>query len=153
MLMLCAMLAACSIWQRSDQDGLDLLKQQHAQWQSLAAQGQAEAQYRLGMSYCCGNGAGHSDALTGYWLCRAAMQGHRGAQFQLGRWYGWHLQKRLFFTDWEYPAYAHFWYSLAAAQGDELAATYRDALERDMTERQIEHSLNWQQHPGQIRCD
>lgn len=51
-----------------------------------AAQGDAEAQYRLGKSWCC-MGPGFDTQTATEWLCRAAKQGHPEALFELGRIY------------------------------------------------------------------
>ena len=41
----------------------------------IAEQGHAEAQYELGLAYCCGTGFYNTTEAIKWW-CRAALQGH-----------------------------------------------------------------------------
>ena len=143
-----------------------------ASLQARAGAGDAEAQYRLGRLYCCGFGGGKDSVLARRWLCRAALQGHAGAQLALGQYFGirtWRedppvLQRgnpyRLFrVTDGKRPldlpqaiAYAHFWYSRAAEAGSPLAAHYARALELDMTPAELSRSRAWRRHPERAGC-
>ena len=127
----------------------DVLKEQRAQWQQLADQGDAEGEYQLGMSYCCGFGPGHTDTEAYKWLCRAALQGHEPAQFQLGRMLGNSIRERPFSMP-QQADFAHMWYGLAAAQGDQLAEAYMLALEQRMTPQQIARARDWQTHPATV---
>ena len=129
--------------------GFDVVKEQRAQWRQLAEQGDAEGEYRLGMSYCCGFGPGRTDTVAYQWLCRAALQGHEQAQFQLGRMAGYGIKERPF-TLPQQMDYAHMWYGLAAAQGDQLAEAYMLALEQRMTPHQIARARDWQTHPATV---
>ena len=114
-----------------------------------ANSGDAAAQYQLGLSYCCGFGAGHDTAKAARWFCEAALQDYGPAQYQLGRVYGvrsdTHWQPR-FRQD---IIYAYMWYSLAALKDVPLAAAERDALARDMSEVELreakEHLRNWRE--------
>ncbi|MDH5738040.1 MAG: hypothetical protein OEZ23_06995, partial [Gammaproteobacteria bacterium] len=54
--------------------------------QVLAEAGDTEAQYQLGMRWCC-FGLGFDTQTATEWLCQAAKSGHVEAQFQLGRIY------------------------------------------------------------------
>lgn len=127
----------------------DVLQLQRDQWRQGAEQGDAEAEYQLGMSYCCGNGPGHTETIARRWLCRAALQGHEEAQLQLGRMYGWEISKRPFSTP-QTADYAYLWYSLAAAQGSQLAAGYLTALQEYMSPSQIARAQDWQTHPDDV---
>ena len=49
-----------------------------------AEQGDAEAQYRLGLAHAEGKGAPQDHRAAAKWYRLAAEQGHAGAQFQLG---------------------------------------------------------------------
>lgn len=129
----------------------DLQQLQRAQWETLAQQGDAEAQYQLGLSYCCGYDA-HRTALAGKWLCSAALQGHPGAQFQLGQLFGFRTLKNRPMSMPSYLDYADFWYSLAAAQGYELAKNYRAAIEPEMTPPQLARAREWQKTPQDHGC-
>jgi len=135
--------------QAAAQDHFDILQLQRAQWQRLADQGNAEAEYQLGMSYCCGDGPGHTEIIARKWLCRAALQGHEQAQLQLGRMYGWEITMRPFSTPQE-ADYAYLWYSLAAAQGSQLAAGYLTAMEEYMSPSEIARAKDWQSHPADV---
>jgi TPR repeat protein len=131
----------------------DILKMQRAQWRRLAEQGDAEGEYQLGMTYCCGFGPGHTDTIAYKWLCRAALQGHEQAQFQLGRMFGYGIKKRPFSTP-QVADVAYMWYGLAAAQGDQVAAGYKTALEQSMSAQQIARARAWEKHPATaVNCD
>lgn len=54
-----------------------------AEWRPLAEQGQAEAQFNLGVLCDGGLGIEQSPALAAHWYRRAAEQGHAEAQFNL----------------------------------------------------------------------
>ena len=127
----------------------DILQMQRDQWRQLAEQGDAEAEYQLGMTYCCGYGPGHTDTTARKWLCRAALQGHEQAQYQLGRMYGYQIKKRPFSTP-SYVEYAYLWYGLAAAQGNQLATGYLASMEQLMSPQQIAEARNWQTHPADV---
>ena len=128
---------------------LNVLQMQRAQWRQLAEGGDAEGEYQLGMSYCCGYGPGHTDTLAYKWLCRAALQGHHQAQFQLGRMLGNAIKKRPFSTP-QHADFAYMWYGLAAAQGDQLAEGYMTALEQTMSAEQIARAREWEKHPASV---
>jgi TPR repeat protein len=127
----------------------DVLQEQRSQWQQLADQGNAEAEYQLGMSYCCGYGPGHTNAKAYHWLCRAALQGHEQAEYQLGRMFGNVIKKRPLSTP-QTMDIAYMWYGLAAAQGSQLATGYMNALGQSMTAQQIARARDWQTHPADV---
>ena len=109
----------------------------------------AEAEFQLGMSYCCGFGPGHTNTIAYKWLCRAALQGHEKAQFQLGRMLGNGIKKRPFSTP-QHADFAYMWYGLAAAQGDQMAAGYMYALEETMLPQEIIRARDWETHPETV---
>ena len=87
-------------------------------WYRLAAeQGNASAQYNLGVGYANGEGVPQDDAEAVKWYRLAAEQGNASAQYNLGVRYangeGYHrtMPRRL------------KWYRLAAEQGDASAQT------------------------------
>ncbi len=97
----------------------------------LAEQGDANAQYNLGVMYDRGRGVPRDYAEAARWHRLAAEQGHAGAQTVLGVMY-------------EYgegvpqdDVQARMWLNLAAAQGDELARINRDRLAERMTPAQL----------------
>ncbi len=103
----------------------------------LATKGDAQAQYLLGQSYCCGYGAGTSTPKALDWFCRAALQGHGGAQYEMGRYYAlrsnraWRMKLRQDLIQ------AYMWYSLAALQATPLADAEREGLAMDMSALEI----------------
>lgn len=82
---------------------------------AAAEQGDASAQYRLGMLYKDGEGVEQSYEKAAEWYCRAAEQGHPEAQ----RWLGW-LYKKGRGTGRSFAKAAE-WYGKAAEQGDAIA--------------------------------
>lgn len=110
------------------QPALDL----QAPLEESARAGNADAQFQLGRTYCCGNGPGKNSALALSWLCKAARQDHSGAQYELGRYYA--LRTDTYYSSSQAQAriYAYMWYSLASVGGWPLAAAERDALAQDM---------------------
>ena len=54
------------------------------EWQPLAEQGHAGAQYQLGLLYANGQGVTKDDAKARQWYEKAAAQGHTEAQVNLG---------------------------------------------------------------------
>lgn len=86
-------------------------------YQPLAAQGNAEAQYFLGMAYTKGLGGVKKDyAEAAKWFQLAGAQGHVKAQYYLGVLYG--TGEGVTRDDAE----AAKWWQLAAAQGDANSA-------------------------------
>ena len=83
-----------------------------------AEQGEAEAQYDLGVMYANGLGVPEDDAEAVRWLRLAAGQGFAAAQFTLGLWYDHGLGVPQ--DDIE----AVRWYRLAADQGDASAQSH-----------------------------
>jgi len=137
------------------------------EWRPLAEQGDALAQYNLGMLYRKGRGVPQDDVQARQWYAKAAAQGQAKAQFNLGTLYfnGEGVPKdypqalrwfRLAADQGEALAQtkiaimydegqgvsqdivqAYKWYSLAATNGDKPAAELRDALAKQMTPAQI----------------
>lgn len=137
------------------------------EWRPLAEQGDANAQFNLGVLY--GNGQGipqnFQEALG--WLRLAAEQGEAKSQHILGsmyqsgkgvpqdfqeaaRWYRLAAEQgearaqgllgSRYFEGKGVPqdyVLAHMWFNLSAAQGAQLAAELRDAVAKHMTPAQI----------------
>ena len=62
--------------------GLTKVEQANAErerWQAAATDGDAEAQFRYGNTFCCGEGFYDTDSAV-LWWCRAADQGHPQAR-------------------------------------------------------------------------
>ena len=97
----------------------------------LAEQGDAEAQFNLGLMYDSGRGVPQDGAEALKWLRLAADQGYADAQNSLGtKWAtGQRVARNMV------PAY--MWFTLAAAQGNESAIENRDKAVGLMTLEQI----------------
>jgi TPR repeat protein len=137
------------------------------EWQPLAKQGQAAAQYHLGLLYANGQGVQKDDAQARQWYEKAANQGHTLAQLNLGslydygrgglqdfrmavRWYlkaanhGNNLAQQKLGLLYERGdgvqkdfAQAYMWYTLGAANGGTIGAMKRDDLAGRMTSDQL----------------
>lgn len=137
------------------------------EWRPLAEQGDALAQYNLGVLYRKGRGVPQDDVQARQWFAKSAAQGQAKAQFNLGTLYfnGEGVPKdyqqalrwlRLAADQGEALAQtkiaimydhgqgvpknivqAHKWYSLAATNGDKPANLLRDSLANQMTPAQI----------------
>jgi TPR repeat protein len=137
------------------------------EWHPLAKQGQAVAQYHLGLLYANGQGVPKDDAQARQWYEKAALQGHANAQANLGslydygrggpqdfkmavRWYlraanqGNDLAQRKLGLLYERGdgvpkdyVQAYMWYTLGAANGGTIGALQRDELAVRMTSDQL----------------
>src|SRR5580765_6299306 len=137
------------------------------EWRPLAEQGDARAQYNLGVLYRKGRGVPQDDVQARRWYEKAAAQGQAKAQYNLGtlylngggvpkdyqqalRWFrmaadqGEALAQTkigIMYDEGQGVPHdvvqAHKWYSLAATNGDKPAAELRDALAKQMTPAQI----------------
>ena len=96
-------------------------------WEPLAKQGNADAQYNLGVMYEKGQGVPENDKTAVKWYKLAAEQGVADAQTSLGVMYG---KGRGVPHDY---VRAHMWYNLAASQGDKNATENRDIVAKKMT--------------------
>jgi hypothetical protein len=97
----------------------------------LADQGNAVAQFNLGVMYYDGKGVPKDYAEAIKWYRRAADQGGAGAQYYLGIMY---KDGAGVLGDY---VHAHMWFSLSAAHGYQVAAGGRDYCELHMTAEQI----------------
>jgi TPR repeat protein len=98
----------------------------------FAEQGDAQAQFNLGVMYGLGLGVAqdYTEALA--WYERAADAGNARAQSNLGWMFGTGRG-----VPQDYVA-AHAWYSLAAAKGEDMARQNRELLSTRMTPSQVE---------------
>jgi len=106
-----------------------------AHWFKLAAdQGQAEAQYNLGVLYANGQGVSRDDAEAVRWYRLAAERGHRDAQFNLAVLYanGRGVSRDL--------VQAEKWFLIAANQGDQDSATAKERMAARMSAQEMEQS-------------
>ena len=100
-------------------------------WQPLAEQGDAKAQYNLGVLDAKGRGVPKNYTKAVKWFLKAATQGYAKAQYNLGVMY----QKGLGVTKDYVQAY--MWFQLAAVKGDGNAVKSLDKLSKLMTPSQI----------------
>jgi len=102
-----------------------------ADLRKLADQGDAEAQYQLGILYHGGDVIPQDDAQAVQWFERAAEQGYAPAQSTLGAYYwaGRGVPEDL--------TKAYFWSQLALAQGDEISKSRLEGLSAQMTQAQV----------------
>jgi len=101
------------------------------EWRPLAEQGDADAQFNLGVMYDMGLGVPQDYQEAVRWYRRAAEQGNAGAQNNLGFMYG-NAQG----VPKDYVL-AHMWLNLAEAKGVKEAVKLRDLLEERMTLNQL----------------
>ena len=105
-------------------------------WYRLAAeQGDADAQYRLGIMYLNGRGVPQDDVVAVKWSHKAAEQGDADAQSLLGAMYERGRGVPQDFIQ------AHMWFNLAASRSSgetrDKSAEIRDFLAARMTPDQI----------------
>ncbi len=97
----------------------------------LAGQGDADAQWQMGVRYHNGEGVPRDDVQAMQWFLRAADQGHVTAQATLGAYYwaGRGVPQDLL--------KAYFWSALALAGGDENSKSRLEGLASQMTQTQV----------------
>ena len=106
------------------------------EWRPLAEQGNAKAQYNLGLMYRKGQGVPQDDAQALQWWRKAAEQGNAGAQNNIGFMY---YNGRGVPED---DAQAHMWFNLASSRyppgtDRDRAVKNRDIIAKRMTPAQI----------------
>ena len=124
-----AMLIVCTTVLAHREEGD--ITQSARQFRPLAEQGNAMAQYNLGVLYATGQGVKRDYREAAKWYRRSAAQGVVHAQHKLGNL---HLQGLGVPRNLEL---AHLWHSVAAAQGHADAALVRDKLAQSMSREQI----------------
>jgi len=137
------------------------------EFRSLAREGNAEAQYKLGEMYFSGLGVAKDYAKARFWYLKAAQQGVVEAQFNLGELYGKglgtpkdHVKASNWYrlaADQGHPraqfnlgagyangqgvkqdvVLAYMWYALSAQQGDVKAVESRALLSKELTPAQV----------------
>ena len=100
-------------------------------WQPLAEQGDAPAQFNLGVMYSQSHGVPQDYVEAMKWYRRAAEQGYAPAQFNLGNMYN---EGHGVPQDY---VQAHMWLNLAASQGSDKGRRNRDLAAAKMTPDQI----------------
>jgi len=165
-------LLSAPVFAQSFQDGVEALQSgdyraAFAIFKTGAEQGDAGAQYILGVMYNNGEGVPENDAEAVRWYRKAAKQGHAGAQYFLGLFYAmgkgvpendaeafrWFRKAaKQGHADAQYNlgemyaigtgvpedyVQAYMWANLAAAQGVDHAPELKSELRRQMTNAQI----------------
>ena len=105
------------------------------EWQPLAEQGHADAQYNLGMIYQNGYGVIQDYAEAVRWYRLAAEQGFANAQNNLGVTYETGqgvLQNNIL---------SHMWYNIASENGYKKSSEWRDEIAAKMTESDLAKAL------------
>ena len=97
----------------------------------LADQGDADAQWQLGVRYHNGEDVPRDDVQAMQWFLRAAEQGHVTAQATLGAYYWAGRGVPQDFSK------AYFWSAIALAQGDENSKSRLEGLASQMTQTQV----------------
>jgi hypothetical protein len=103
-----------------------------ADLQRLADQGDAEAQFQMGVRCHNGEGVPQDDAQAMQWFLRAAEQGHVDAQSHLGAYY-W-AGRGVPTPD---LSKAYLWSAIALAEGDENSKARLEGLASQMTRAQV----------------
>ena len=101
------------------------------EWQPLAEQGNARAQFYLGLLYENGDGVPEDYKKAREWYEKSAAQGEANAQFYLGLMSAFGRGGPLDLVQ------AHMWYSLASASGHARAPLHRNDLAKQMKPAQI----------------
>lgn len=110
----------------------------------LAEAGNADAQYKLGKSYCC-MGPGFDTQTATKWLCKAARQGNREAMLELGRIYLGEVSRTAApaqkviraVAAKEAKPIAYVWLARASNSGHEKAQERLNKLATRMTEEDL----------------
>ena len=123
-------------WSADFQKGLDAAERGDyatalKEWTPLAEQGNAIAQFNLGVMYDEGIGVPQDYNTAVKWVTLAAEQGNADAQYNLGLMYG-----NRGGVPQDYVR-AHMWFNLSASQGGEDATQSRDIVEKRMTPADI----------------
>lgn len=100
-------------------------------YQENAENGEADAQYKLGLLYLTGNGALQDFSEAAKWLKRAAEQGYALAQYELGLIY-----RTGYGLDIDHVQ-SYVWLNLAAAAGVQQAVAARDEVMRSLSGKQL----------------
>lgn len=123
-----------------------------------AINGDTEAQYLLGQSYCCGLEEGKNDEKAVTWWCQAARDGHTQAQFELGRLY--QMGDLTLAAETRYRSVpvkkdnvvALAWYAVAARNGHTLAKKYEALLYRNLNSVEKQQAYEMLRDPRSIPC-
>jgi len=105
-------------------------------WKRLANNGDAEAQYKLGHLYCCGERPYKNNVEALRWWCDAAKNGQRDAMLEVGKLYESSADYKGSIIPQDHQL-AYMFYSLAMDHQNPDAEEYRDNITRSLTAEQI----------------
>ena len=136
-----ALVCAAAVQAGDYEDGLAAFNRQDyaaalAKWRRAAQQGDALAQYGVGLMYDEGKGVAQDYKESVRWYQQAAQQGYAKAQYNLGISYGKGEGVAQNYLR------AHMWLNLAAIGGDADAVKSRDITARKMTPQQVAEAQN-----------
>ncbi len=101
------------------------------EWRPLAEQGDATAQFNLGLLYLDGHGVPQSPAEAANWFRRAAEQDYTQAQHNLGAMYGSGQGVKRDYVQ------AYKWLNICAAKGNGGCVAQRDLLAKKLKPGQV----------------
>ena len=132
---LCLLLATPASWAGFDEGVAAYRQGDYAaalrEFRTPAEQGDADAQFNLGLMYRKGQGVAQDYALAMKWYRKAAEQGYASAQINLGFMYDKGQGVPQNYIE------AHKWFNLAATKGNKAARKNRDNIEKRMTRGQL----------------
>jgi len=121
-------------------------------WKTLALEGDAEAQFKVGELYCCGERPKFDNVKALYWWCQAAKQGQRDALYNVGKMYDdAALYKGNVIPKDDVMAYTY--YSLAAEHGSPEGLKNRDEIKPILNEDQIDEADELIESWPDIKCE
>jgi len=134
-------------------------EEERHRWEAKAKDGNPEAEYKYGMTFCCGLGAFYNNVTASEWVCKAARKGYVKAQAQVGHFYrkdkGFGLpQKKL--QEASLPqddALASAWYGIAAKQGNGDAPREQAAIARRLTTEEVARSRQLEASFPNLPCE
>jgi TPR repeat protein len=101
------------------------------EWRPLAEDGDATAQFNLGLLYLDGHGVPQSSAEAATWFRRAAEQDYAQAQHNLGAMYGTGQGVKRDYVQ------AYKWLNICAAKGNTGCVTQRDLIAKKLKPGQV----------------
>jgi TPR repeat protein len=101
------------------------------QWRPLAEQGDAVAQYNLGLLFIDGHGVPQNPAEAANWFRRAAEQDYTAAQHNLGAMYGSGQGVKRDLVQ------AYKWLNICAAKGNAGCIAQRDLIAKKLKPTQV----------------
>ena len=136
---LLSLLIPVQSWGADFQKGLDAAQRGDyatalKEWIPLAEQGDADAQFALGIMYESGDGVLQDYKTAPKWYTLSAEQGDAYAQYNLGVMYE---NGKGVLQDY---VKAHMWYNIGASNGYDSGGKNRDIIAKQMTPSQIEEA-------------